>query len=97
MPSGVRYNIHYSHQRKEVTVILQIGTTPPVEYIFSAEGFLADIDYISKSKGLSEYIDLIRNRKDLPTDHDFGEQGGHLKFNPQEWENKPEGDNERQA
>jgi len=88
---GIHYNVGYNHQRKEVIVIFKIGSMPPIEVVMGAESFCQDLAYISKDPNLAKFIADIRERKDLPVDHDFGAGGGGLKFDPKEWENKMEG------
>lgn len=86
MPVGMRYGIAYIHKRKEVVISLQVGSSLPIEIVMSAEGFCQDLDYIIADKKLAEIIEGIRNRKDLPADHDFGAGGGD--FNTKEWEDR---------
>ena len=89
MPGGIRYNIGYNHKRKEVMLILQIGSQPPVEFVMGAESFIQDLDFITHSEGLKKAIDVIRVRKDLPIDYDFGIDGSD--FDNRKWEEKMEG------
>lgn len=91
MPAGIAYRVQYDHKRKEVTVIFRVGSMPVVEIIMGAEAFCQDFDYISRDQNLAKFIADIRERKDLPVDHDFGVSGGGLKFDPKEWEDKMEG------
>ena len=89
MPVGIRWSGVYNHQRKEVHFIVQTGTSQPIEIIAGAEAFLSDIQFLLKNEGLAAFLKVIRDRKDLPADHDFGPDGGRANFN-QEWENRME-------
>ncbi len=88
MPSGIAYRIDYLHKRKEVVIKFQVGSTPPIEIVMSAEGFLNDLEFIKNDKHLAHLLSIIKERKDLPIDHDFGPSGGDTKFDPREWEDK---------
>jgi len=88
MPRGTSYNYGYDHQRKEVVIHLQVGSTPPVEIIMSAEAFCFDIEFMTKDKKLKHFISEVKKRKDLPADHDFGAGGSEIKFNPDDWEGR---------
>lgn len=89
MPIGMRYHVHYSHKRKEVVVFLQVGAQSPVEFVMGAEAFIQDLEYIGKDKSLAKLIEHIRQRKDLPIDHDFGTGGAD--FDTRQWDNMMEG------
>ncbi len=90
MPVGIRYSFTYIHARKEVVGTIQIGSMPPFEVVMSAEGFYQDITFISKDKGLAKLMAIVKERKDLPIDYDFGSGGSG--FNSKEWEGKMGGE-----
>jgi len=85
MPVGMRYHVGYFHKRKEVVVVLQVGSMPPVEFVMGAESFFQDIEFIRNDKALSKTMEHIRECKDLPADHDFGTGGGD--FDSRRWDN----------
>ena len=84
MPVGMMYSIQYHHKRKDVTILLKVGSMPPIEFVMGAEAFCQDLDFIKNDKGLAGIIDGIRKRKDLPTDYDFGSGGSD--FDSRKWE-----------
>jgi len=88
MPMGTRYNFTYIHARKEVVGFIQIGAQPPVEIVMGAEAFLQDITFISNDNGLKRLLQVIKERKDLPVDHDFGAGGGG--FDMKQWDQRME-------
>ena len=88
MPPGIRYNVLYIHARKEVVIDFQIGSMPPIHIVMSAEAFCQDLDFLTKNEGLAKYLAIVRERKDLPVDHDFGPGGGQMGFDPKGWDNK---------
>ena len=88
MPVGTRYSYTYLHKRKEIVIQFQVGTAPPVEIIMGAEAFIQDIDYMSKDENIPKFLAIVRERKDLPIDYDFGEGGKQGDFNSKEWEDK---------
>ena len=88
------YNFQYNHQTKEVTGTMQVGLSPPAKFLISAEAFIQDVDFLKRDKNFVRFLADVRERKDLPTDHDFGPGGGQIKFNPRDWESKKEGEND---
>lgn len=88
MPIGIRYNFTYIHKRKEVVISFQVGTMPPMQIVMGAEAFSQDIDYISKDQRLVKFLAVVKVRKDLPIDHDFGPEGGEIRFDTKEWDDK---------
>jgi len=88
MPIGIRYNFTYIHKRKEVVTTFQVGTMPPFVIVMGAEAFCQDIDFIGKDRNITNFVVNVKERKDLPIDHDFGASGGEIRFNPLEWEGK---------
>ena len=85
MPVGIFYNLTYLHKRKEVVVNLKVGSMPPIEFVMGAEAFIQDLDYIRKDKAMAGMVEGIRQRKDLPIDHDFGAGGSD--FDKSKWDN----------
>ena len=96
MPIGTRYSVSYVHKRKEVVVEFQVGSMPPFHIVMGAEAFCQDFDAIVNNEGLAKYLAFIKEKKDLPIDHDFGAQGGDKRFNPKEWEDKMGGSDDKE-
>ena len=86
---GTQYSYGYNHKRKEVVLKIQIGTMAPIDIVISAEAFFQDIDFIAKDKKLVHFLAEVRRRKDLPTNHNFGDEA-EIKFDPDEWGKKME-------
>lgn len=85
MPIGTRYSYGYNHKRKEVVIQLQTGSSQPIKIVVGVQAFLDDIDFIRDDKNLARFISFIRERKDLPVDHDFGPGGAD--FDKNKWDN----------
>ena len=82
--NGTLYSYGYNHQRKEVIIKFQMGTSPPVEIVTGAEAFIQDLDFIKKDQKLAHFISEVRKRKELPVTFDFG-ASSEIKFNPEDW------------
>lgn len=95
MPIGTTYSYGYNHARKEIYIRFQIGTTPPFELAMGVEAFFQDIAFIKNDKQLAHFLAVIKERKDLPVDHDFGPGGGEIKFDPKDWEDKMGGKDDK--
>jgi len=76
---GTMYNYIYNHLRKEVVIVVHVGTNKPVEIVMSVEGFIADIEFVKKDKKLAHWLAEVKRRKDLPVSHDFGAEAD-IKF-----------------
>ena len=76
MPGGIFYNVQYNHKRKEVTVLFRVATRVTAGIVIGAEAFIQNFDFIRNDKNLAKLVEAIRERKDLPGDHDFGVAGG---------------------
>ena len=86
----IAYSYIYNHKTKEITCNFQVGSSQPVKIITGAESFIQDIDFIKNDPKLAHFLSVVRIRKDLPIDHDFGPGGDEIKFNPEDWEGKME-------
>lgn len=89
MPMGIAYTYTYMHKRKEVAISLQVGSTPPFEFVMGAEGFIQDIEFIIADGNLAKFLAAVKERKDLPIDHKFGAGGSDLKQWDKWMEEKP--------
>lgn len=83
-----QYSFGYDHKRKEVVFNLKIGSSPPVQFIMSAEAFIQDILFMNNDQQLAHFLGEVRKRKDLPVDYDFGAGGSEIRFDPKEWEDR---------
>ena len=85
MPIGTRYSYGYNHKRKEIVIQFQTGSNHPFEIVIGVQAFLDDIEFIRNDKQLAHFISFIMERKDLPSDHDFGPGGAD--FDKNKWDN----------
>jgi len=86
--SGTMYNYAYNHARKEIIIMVHIGTNKPIEIVMSVEGFFSDIEFVKKDKKLAHWLSEVKKMKDLPVDYDFGPRGAAIKFDEEDWNKK---------
>lgn len=92
----ISYSYKYRHDTKEVMITLQVGMTPPMSALMSAEAFIQDMEFMANDQKLAHFLSIVRKRKDLPIDYDFGAEA-EIKFEPKEWEGRmQEGTDEAQ-
>ena len=91
----IGYSYKYVHKTKEVVIQVSVGGGPPLNAIMSAEAFTQDMEFIKSDQKLAHFLSVVKERKDLPIDHNFGEDED-IKFDPEAWEKRlKEGDNDR--